>query len=65
MKRWRRRQRRAQSENLETREDRRVAVARVALRRMFGYSTELRSLTQGRASFTMEFQAFDNLEETP
>jgi len=59
------RQRRAQIENLETRDDMRVAVARVALRRMFGYSTELRSLTRGRASFTMEFQAFDSLEETP
>ncbi len=29
------------------------------LRRMFGYATELRSLTQGRASFTMRFDRFD------
>ncbi|HVI73401.1 MAG TPA: hypothetical protein VM683_00325 [Anaeromyxobacteraceae bacterium] len=29
------------------------------LRRMFGYATELRSLTQGRAVFTMRFERFD------
>ena len=29
------------------------------LRRMFGYATELRSVTQGRASFTMRFDRFD------
>jgi elongation factor G len=29
------------------------------LRRMFGYATELRSLTQGRATFTMRFERFD------
>ncbi|HEY6106864.1 MAG TPA: elongation factor G, partial [Anaeromyxobacteraceae bacterium] len=29
------------------------------LRRMFGYATELRSLTQGRAVFTMSFARYD------
>jgi elongation factor G len=29
------------------------------LRRMFGYATELRSMTQGRAVFTMRFDRFD------
>jgi elongation factor G len=29
------------------------------MRRMFGYATELRSLTQGRAVFTMRFDRFD------
>ncbi|MDI6726602.1 MAG: elongation factor G, partial [Smithellaceae bacterium] len=33
--------------------------ARVPLRSMFGYSTDLRSLTQGRATFTMQFLAYD------
>ncbi|MCX7982761.1 MAG: elongation factor G [Syntrophales bacterium] len=33
--------------------------ARVPLRSMFGYSTDLRSLTQGRATFTMQFAIFD------
>jgi elongation factor G len=38
-----------------------LAQARVPLRNMFGYSTDLRSLTRGRASFTLEFRAYDNL----
>jgi elongation factor G len=33
--------------------------ANVALRRMFGYSTELRSLTQGRATFSMQFSHYE------
>ncbi len=40
-----------------------VITAHVPLKRMFGYSTELRSLTQGRANFTMKFHAYDNLDE--
>jgi len=31
----------------------------VPLKEMFGYSTDLRSLTQGRATFTMQFHHFD------
>ena len=41
--------------------DQRLAQAHVPLRQMFGYSTDLRSLTKGRGTFTMEFHAFDNL----
>jgi len=37
---------------------RRVVHARVPLGRMFGYSTELRSLTQGKGVYTMEFSHF-------
>lgn len=33
--------------------------ARVPLKAMFGYSTDLRSATQGRATFTMQFHAYD------
>ncbi|HOJ51797.1 MAG TPA: elongation factor G [Syntrophales bacterium] len=33
--------------------------AKVPLKSMFGYSTDLRSLTQGRATFTMQFAIFD------
>ena len=40
----------------------RVIAAKVPLAEMFGYATTLRSLTQGRASFTMEF---DHYEEVP
>lgn len=33
--------------------------AKVPLRQMFGYSTDLRSLTQGRGTFTMQFLQYD------
>jgi elongation factor G len=36
-----------------------VIAAEAPLRRMFGFATELRSLTQGRALFTMEFDRYD------
>ncbi|HET8725208.1 MAG TPA: elongation factor G [Anaeromyxobacteraceae bacterium] len=36
-----------------------VIQGEAPLRRMFGYATELRSLTQGRAVFTMRFDRFD------
>jgi elongation factor G len=36
-----------------------VISAEAPLRPMFGYATELRSLTQGRAAFTMSFDRFD------
>ncbi|MDP3727724.1 MAG: elongation factor G [bacterium] len=39
-----------------------VISAKVPLAEMFGYATSVRSLTQGRASFTMEF---DHYEEVP
>jgi elongation factor G len=53
--------RRANIFDIGTANEHRLAQAHVSLRSMFGYSTDLRSLTQGRATFTMEFHAFDNL----
>ncbi len=38
-----------------------VIEAKVPLSEMFGYVTSLRSLTQGRASFTMEFDHYDEV----
>jgi translation elongation factor TU len=35
-----------------------VIKAEVPLEQMFGYSTSLRSLTQGRATYTMEFKHY-------
>jgi elongation factor G len=35
--------------------------AKVPLKAMFGYSTDLRSATQGRAVFTMQFFAYDKI----
>ena len=51
--------RRGQIEDVGFRGQQRVITAKVPLRRMFGYATELRSVTQGRASFTMRFDRFD------
>ena len=38
-----------------------VISAKVPLANMFGYSTDLRSLTQGRASFTMQFSHYEQV----
>ena len=35
--------------------------AKVPLRAMFGYSTDLRSATQGRAVFSMLFSVYDHV----
>jgi elongation factor G len=35
-----------------------VINAEVPLSEMFGYATDLRSMSQGRASYTMEFGAY-------
>ena len=37
-------------------------VRQAALRQMFGFSTDLRSATQGRAGLTMRFSKFDLLQ---
>lgn len=36
-----------------------IVDARVPLKEMFGYSTDLRSATQGRADYSMEFEMFE------
>jgi elongation factor G len=45
---------RGRIESTETRGNARVIKAKVPLSEMFGYATELRGMTQGRAGFTME-----------
>jgi len=46
---------RGQIESMEDRNELKVIVAKVPLSEMFGYMTTLRSMTEGRANFTMEF----------
>ena len=41
----------------------RVIDAKVPLSEMFGYATKLRSMTQGRASFTMEFNKYEEVSK--
>ncbi|MEM7678125.1 MAG: elongation factor G, partial [Myxococcota bacterium] len=51
----------ARIEGVESEGDRAVVKALVAMTSMFGYSTNLRSLTEGRGSFSMRFNRFDIL----
>jgi elongation factor G len=49
---------RAQIDGVEADRNSQVVRASVPLSEMFGYSTSLRSATQGRATFTMQFKEF-------
>ena len=51
--------RRGQIQSLGERSNLKVVDTLVPLATMFGYATAVRSLTQGRASFTMEFSHYD------
>ncbi len=42
----------------------RTVTAHVPLATMFGYATTIRSLTQGRATYTMEFDHYDKVPES-
>jgi elongation factor G len=53
--------RRGRIENLEPRGNAQVIKARVPLAAMFGYATDLRSTTQGRATFTMQFERYEDV----
>jgi elongation factor G len=54
--------RRGKVEGMEMRSGSRVVAGHVPLAEMFGYATALRTLTQGRGVFTMEFARY---ERTP
>ncbi|HYR52171.1 MAG TPA: elongation factor G [Candidatus Dormibacteraeota bacterium] len=45
------------------RSDARVVAASVPLGEMFGYSTRLRSITQGRAVYSMQFTRYDEMPQ--
>jgi elongation factor G len=52
-------------EHLRRRGETQIVDATVPLSRMFGYSTALRSATQGRGIFTMHFACYDRLSQPP
>jgi elongation factor G len=56
--------RRGRIEGMENRAGAQVVKAFVPLANMFGYATDVRSSTQGRASYTMEFSHYDPLPES-
>ena len=51
--------RRGKVAGMEPRGPAQVITADVPLKEMFGYATELRSMTQGRASYTMQFAHYE------
>ena len=53
--------RRGRVEGLEPRGNAQAIRARVPLATMFGYATDLRSMTRGRGVFTMEFSHYAQL----
>ena len=52
--------RRGQVEGMDDKAGAKVVNAKVPLSEMFGYITDLRTITSGRATSTMEFFAFEN-----
>ena len=50
--------RRGSVDSIEERATSRVIAAHVPLAEMFGYATDLRSMTQGRATYSMEFARY-------
>jgi elongation factor G len=51
--------RRGRVEGISLRGNARVIAAFVPLAEMFGYATDLRSKTQGRAAYTMQFHSYE------
>jgi len=51
--------RRGKIEGMEDRRNSKLIRAKVPLGEMFGYATDLRSQTQGRATYTMQFDSYE------
>ncbi len=56
--------RRGRIEGMEQRGTSHVVRAQVPLGEMFGYATDLRSRTQGRATYTMQFDSYQQVPES-
>ncbi|MFO7890694.1 MAG: elongation factor G [bacterium] len=55
--------RRAKIKSMNPRKDAQVINGEIPLSEMFGYATDLRSLTQGRAVYSMQFSHYQELSE--
>ena len=55
--------RRGKIEETKDRVNMKVIDAKVPLAQMFGYATSLRSLTEGRGTFTMEFEKYEEVPQ--
>jgi elongation factor G len=53
--------RRGRVHGMEPRGNAQVVTAQVPLAEMFGYATDLRSMTQGRATYTMQFEGYEEV----
>jgi len=56
--------RRGRVVSMETKSGAAIAEARVPLAEMFGYASEIRSLTSGRGSFTMHFERYEPVPQS-
>ncbi len=56
--------RRGRVQNMVSRAGAQVIAARVPLAEMFGYATDLRSLTQGRANYSMQFNNYESAPQS-
>jgi elongation factor G len=56
--------RRGRIEQMDQRGSDRIVKAQVPLAEMFGYATELRSRTQGRATYTMQFNSYQEVPKS-
>jgi elongation factor G len=56
--------RRGRIEGMEARGNAQVISARVPLSEMFGYATDVRSMTQGRATYTMQFLRYEEVPKS-
>ena len=49
---------------MDQRGNNQVVRAQVPLAEMFGYATDLRSRTQGRATYTMQFNSYQEVPQS-
>ncbi len=56
--------RRGHIDSMEPRGNAQIVRAKVPLSEMFGYSTDLRSKTQGRAVYSMQFKAYEQVPKS-